>query len=193
MSPELRIVVLMLHLIAMMFMAAPLYALIAVNERARFTVPPGYNTDRYMENLIKFQPVRCYTYLAVILVTGIMLIWSRGWAWADWALIIKIVVFVALATLLSYVHFGIQPNVERIINKYKAGEEVAAGDKPELVRWRSRRKRLAATCLFLILSSVVMGVRVTMGYAPWLVVVFLVAAAIFAWRAYKTPMRMGWV
>ncbi|MBI2957855.1 MAG: hypothetical protein HYY32_03340, partial [Chloroflexi bacterium] len=73
------------------------------------------------------------------------------------------------------------------------GEEVAAADKPELVRWRSRRKRLAATCLFLILSSLVMGVRVSMVYAPWLVVVFLVAAAVFAWRAYRTPVRMGWL
>ncbi len=193
MSPELRIIVLILHLIAMMFMAAPLYALIAVNERARFTVPPGYNTDRYLENLIKFQPIRCYAYLAVILVTGIILVWGRGWVWADWALITKLVFFAVLATLLSYVHFGIQPNVERVINKYKAGEEVSAEDKPELVRWRSRRKRLAATCLFLVLGSLVMGVRVTMGYAPWLAVVFLVAAAIFAWRAYKTPVRMGWV
>lgn len=174
-------------------MAAPLYALIAVNERARFNVPPGYDTDRYLENLIKHQPMRCYAYLAVILVTGIFLVWSRGWAWADWALIIKLLVFAALATLLSYVHFGIQPNVESIINKYKAGEEVSADDRPVLVKWRSRRKRLAAICLFLVLSSLIMGVRVTMNYAPWLVVVFLVAAAFFCWRAYKNPVRMGWI
>ncbi|MBI4304576.1 MAG: hypothetical protein HY665_09615 [Chloroflexi bacterium] len=193
MSPELKIVVLILHLIAMMFMAAPLYALIAVNERARFAVPPGYNTDRYLENLIKFQPVRCYAYLGVILVTGIILVWSRGWAWADWALITKLGVFAVLTTLLTIVHYGIQPNIEHIVNKYKAGQDISADDKPVLVRWRVRRKRLGAVCLFLVLSSLVMGVRVTMGYAPWLVAVFIVAAAIFAWRAFKTPVRLGWI
>ncbi len=35
MPTEARIVVLLLHLVAMLFMAAPLYALISVNERAR--------------------------------------------------------------------------------------------------------------------------------------------------------------
>ncbi len=60
MPTELRAAMMLLHLIATLFMAAPLYALISVNERARFTVPPNYNTDRYLENLIKRQPIRCY-------------------------------------------------------------------------------------------------------------------------------------
>ncbi len=84
-SPEVYIVVLLLHMIAMLFMAAPLYALLAVGERGRFTIPPNYNTDRYLENILKSQPVRCYAYLAVIAVTGFLLIWVRGWVWADWA------------------------------------------------------------------------------------------------------------
>src|SRR3972149_5302976 len=110
MSPEGHVVVLMLHLVAMLFMAAPLYALLAVGERGRFTVPPNYNTDRYLENILKSQPVPCYAYLAVILVTGILLTWARGWIWTDWALITKLVAFALLTGLLSYVHFGIQPH-----------------------------------------------------------------------------------
>ena len=39
MSPEIRAVILLLHLLSMLFMAAPLYMLIIVNERARFNVP----------------------------------------------------------------------------------------------------------------------------------------------------------
>ncbi len=35
MSMEVYVVVLLFHLLAMLFMAAPLYALITVNERAR--------------------------------------------------------------------------------------------------------------------------------------------------------------
>jgi len=193
MSPEIRVVVLLLHLVAMLFMAAPLYALITVNERARFAVPPNYNTDRYLENVIKSQPIRCYAYLAVILVTGILLTWARGWIWTDWALIAKLVAATAIGFLLSYVHFSIQPHIERILDKLKPGEEVPAEDRPTLLTWRSRRKRLAGICLFLVLTALIMGVRVTWGYAPWLAAVFMVAAALFSWRVYRTPIRLGWV
>ncbi len=192
MPTEARVVVLLLHLIAMLFMAAPLYMLIIVNERARFAVPPRYNTDRYMENIIKRQPIRCYAYMAVILVTGILLTWARGWIWTDWALIAKLVTFAILAGLLSYVHFNIQPRIESILAGCKPGEEVSAKDKPILLAWRTRRKRLAATCLFLVLTALIMGVRVTWGFAPWLVVVFLVIAALYAWRAYRRPVTWGW-
>lgn len=192
MSLEVRIIVLILHLVAMLFMAAPLYMLIIVNERGRFAVPPGYNTDRYMENIIKRQPIRCYAYMAVILITGILLTWAKGWIWTDWALITKLVVFALLLGLLSYVHFGIQPRIEKVLAGCKPGEEVAASERPTLVAWRRRRKRLAATCLFLVLTALIMGVRVTWGYAPWLVAVFMVAAALFAWRAYRKPVEFGW-
>ncbi len=192
MPTEVRVVVLLFHLIAMLFMAAPLYALITVNERARFAVPPNYNTDRYLENVIKRQPIRCYTYLAVILVTGILLTWARGWIWTDWALIAKLVAFTALTWLLSYVHFNIQPHIERIMDKLKPGEEVPAEQRPTLLRWRSRRKRLAGICLFLVLTALIMGVRVTWGYAPWLAAVFMIAAALFSWRVYRNPVRFGW-
>jgi hypothetical protein len=190
---EAYIVVLLFHLLAMLFMAAPLYALITVNERARFAVPPNYNTDRYLENVIKSQPIRCYAFLAMISVTGFLLIWHGGWDWGDWALIIKLVAAAAIGFLLSYVHFNIQPHVERILDKLKPGEEVSAEDRTTLTTWRSRRKRLAGVCLFLVLTGVIMGVRVTWGYAPWLAAVFMVAAALFAWRVYRTPIRFGWI
>ncbi len=192
MSLELYIVVLLFHLVATLFMAAPLYALLAVGERGRFTVPPNYNTDRYLENILKSQPIRCYAYLAVILVTGILLTWSKGWIWTDPALIAKLVAFTALTWLLSYVHFVIQPHIETILTGWKPGEEVPADKKPIFLAWRGRRKRLAAICLFLVLTSLIMGLMVTWGYAPWLAAVFVVAAALFAWRVYRTPVRLGW-
>ena len=126
MSPEIRVVVLLFHLLAMLFMAAPLYALLAVNERGRFTIPPNYNTDRYLENILKNQPIRCYAYLAVILVIGILLTWYKGWIWTDWALIAKLVAFTTLVSLLSYVHFTIQPHIESILKGWNPSEEIPA-------------------------------------------------------------------
>ncbi len=193
MSPEVQSVVLLLHLVAMLFMAAPLYALLAVGERGRFTVPPNYNTDRYLENILKSQPLRCYAYLAVILVTGVLLTWYKGWVWTDWALIAKLVAFTALVWLLSYVHFVIQPHIETILTGWKPGEEVPAEKKSTFLTWRGRRKRLAGICLFLVLTALIMGVRVTFSYMPWYIVVaFLVAAVLFAWRVYRNPVRFGW-
>ncbi len=192
MSPEIRIVVLLLHLVAMLFMAAPLYALLAVNERGRFKIPPNYNTDRFLENILKNQPIRCYAYLAVILITGVLLTWSRGWIWTDWALIVKLVAFALLTGLLSYVHFTIQPHIERILAGWKPGEEIPPEKKSTFLAWRGRRKRLAGICLFLVLTGLIMGLRVTWGYAPWLAAVFMVAAALFAWRVYRNPVRFGW-
>ena len=193
MSPEARSVVLLFHLVAMLFMAAPLYMLIMVNERARFAVPPGYNTDRYLENIIKRQPIRCYAYLVVILVTGILLLWARDWTWTDWALIAKLVAFAILVGTLSYVHFNIQPRIERVLEGCNPGEEVAVEKRPTLIAWRSRRKRLSAVCLFLVLTALIMGARLTWGYAPWLVALFMVVAALFAWRVYRRPVSLGWI
>ena len=192
MPTEVRAAMMLLHLIATLFMAAPLYALISVNERARFTVPPNYNTDRFLENMIKHQPIRCYAYLAALFITGILLTWARGWIWLDWALIAKLVSATTMGFLLSYVHFNIQPHIEAVLDKLKPGEEVSAEDRATLMFWRSRRKRLAGICLFLVLTALIMGVRVTWGYAPWLVAVFMVGAALFAWRVYRTPVRLGW-
>jgi len=192
MPVEVRTVMMFLHLVSMLFMAAPLYALISANERSRFTVPPNYNTDRYLENLLKHQPIRCFAYLAAIVGTGIVLTWARGWIWTDWALIAKLVASTGIGFLLTYVHNGIQPNIETILDKLKPGEEVPAEDRATLMFWRNRRKRLAAVCLFLVLTALIMGLRVTWGYAPWLVAVFMVAAVLFAWRVYRTPIRFGW-
>ncbi len=192
MSTQVQIVVLLLHLVAMLFMAAPLYALLSVGERGRFTVPPNYNTDRYLENMLKSQPLRCYVHLAVVLVTGVLLTWYKGWMWTDPELIVKLVAFIALVSLLSYVHFTIQPHIESILTGWKPGEEVPAEKKSDFLAGRGRRKRLAGICLFLVLTSLIMGVRITWVYAPWLAAVFVVLAALFAWRVYRTPVRLGW-
>lgn len=193
MSPLIQSLVLLLHLVAMLFMAAPLYALIAVNERAGMAVPPNYNTDRFLENMIKGQPIRCYAFLTVIIITGLLLTWYNGWIWTNGALIAKLVVTATILSLLSYGHFGIQPNIERILDKINPGEEVSSDDRPTLVKWRMRRKRLAGFCLFLVLTGLIMGVRASFSYtAWWLVVILMAAAALFAWRVYRNPVRLGW-
>ncbi len=42
-----------LHVIGFVFMSVPLFNLIVVNERALLGSSFNYNTDRYMENIIR--------------------------------------------------------------------------------------------------------------------------------------------
>ena len=191
-----RSILLAIHLVAMLFMAAPLYMLIIVNERARFGLPPGYNTDRYMENIIKKQPIRCYAYLGVILVTGLLLVWITGLGWGslilDWTLAIKILTFILLSSFLSYIHFGVQPKIESILSTVKPDGLLPDETKPKLLSLRTRRKRFSGLCLFLVLTSLLAGTRLTLGLSPLIFFVFVVLSALFAYRAYKVPLPKGW-
>lgn len=191
-----RSVILVIHLIATLFMAAPLYMLIIVNERARFGLPPGYNTDRYMENIIKKQPIRCYAYLAVILATGLLLIWITGLGWSslflDWTLAIKVVTFILLASFLSYIHFSVQPKIETILSTIKPDGLLPDESKPKLLALRMRRKKFSGVCLFLVLTSLLAGTRLTLGLSPLIFFVFAILSALFAYRAYKVPIPRGW-
>ena len=193
---EWKSIMLAIHLIATVFMAAPLYMLIIVNERARFSLPLGYNTDRYMENIIKRQPVRCYAYLAVILITGFILTWITGRGWAslflDWTLGIKAGTFILLTSFLSYIHFGLQPKIETILSTAKPDTILPEEIRPKLIALRMRRKKFSGVCLFLVLASLLAGTRLTLGLTPVIFSLLLILSALFAWRAYKVPIPRGW-
>jgi len=193
---EWRSIILVIHLVSTLFMAAPLYMLIIVNERAKFGLPPGYNTDRYMENIIKRQPVRCYAYLVVILITGLLLIWITGLGWislfSDWTLAIKVGAFILLTSFLSYIHFGLQPKIETILSALKPDGLLPEEVKPKLVVLRMRRKKFSGVCLFLVLTSLLAGARLTLGLSTLVFFIFIIFSALFAWRAYKVPLPRGW-
>ncbi len=193
---EWKSIILAIHLIATVFMAAPLYMLIIVNERASFGLPLGYNTDRYMENIIKRQPIRCYAYLAAILLTGFLLIWITGRGWAslllDWTLGMKAGTFILLTSFLSYIHFGLQPKIETILSTVKPDSLLPEEVRPRLTALRKRRKKFSGFCLFLVLASLLAGARLTLGLASVVFSLLLILSALFAWRAYKVPIPRGW-
>jgi len=57
-----------LHVVGFLFMSAPLFSLIVVNERARLGGGMIYQVDRYMENIIKGQAKRCYVFQTTVLL-----------------------------------------------------------------------------------------------------------------------------
>ncbi len=183
-----------LHIITVVFMAAPLYNLIVVNERLRFGKAP-FAVDRYFENLIKTNALRCFGFQATALVTGFLLIPLAGqpWSWlfTNRILLAKFILLLIISALLSYVHFGIQPRIEGLLAQVD-GHEIPPAIAQELVPWRSRRKKLAGVCLFFVITLVMLGLQVYASFDLRLTALLVGLTALFTWRVYKTNIPYGW-
>ncbi len=183
-----------LHIITVVFMAAPLYNLIVVNERLRFGKAP-YPVDRYFENLIRTNAIRCFVFQATALVTGILLIPLSGQPldtlFTNRVLLAKFLLLIVLSILLSYVHFSVQPRIEAQLNQVQ-GAEIPGEVLQKVGPLRLRRKRLAGFCLFFVITLVLLGLQVFAPFSPLLTGVLLLIAALFSWHVYKTPIPYGW-
>ena len=184
-----------LHILNVVFMAAPLYNLIAVNERLRFGKAP-YAVDRYFENLIKTNAVRCFVFQATAFATGILLIPLSGQPlralFTNPVLLAKFLLLVVLTVLLSYVHLGVQPRIEALLAQVE-GNEIPPAILGQIVPWRARRKKLAGFCLFFVITLVLLGLQVFARFHPLVNGLLILAGALFSWRVYKTPIPYGWI
>jgi hypothetical protein len=183
-----------LHILTVVFMAAPLYNLIVVNERLRFGKAP-YAVDRYFENLIKSNALRCFVFQVTVFVTGILLIPLAGQPlsllFTNVVLLAKLILLLILTVLLSYVHFGVQPRIEALLAQVQ-GEEISSTIAGQLLPWRARRKKLAGFCLFFVITLVLLGLQVYMRFSLPLTGLLILLAAAFSWRVYKTNIPYGW-
>ncbi len=186
----------LLHIVSFVFMAIPLFNLIVVNERAAMGGGFVYASDRYMENIIRRGAARCYVFQSSVLITGILLLvlgpLGIAGLWLNWVILVKTVLLLVLMGLLSYVHFGLQPAIERQIAGINPGappENFSAQLKP----FRARRKQLATVCLFIVLTIIILGMQVYDAFSPLLNIVLIALAALFSWRANKSLVRFGWV
>src|SRR3990170_3722434 len=177
------------HIITVVFMSAPLYNLIVVNERLRFGKAP-YAVDRYFENLIKTNAIRCFVFQITAFVTGILLIVLAGQPlstlFTNGVLLAKFLLLVILSVLLSYVHLGIQPRIEALLGQVQ-GSEIPGEILQQIVPWRVRRKKLAGFCLFFVITLVLLGLQVFSRFDPLMTGVLLLLAALFSWHVDKTP------
>jgi len=183
-----------LHILTVVFMAAPLYNLIVVNERLRFGKAP-FAVDRYFENLIKTNALRCFVFQATAFATGILLLPLSGQPlnalFLNQVLLAKFVLLLVLSVLLSYVHFGIQPHIERLLAQVE-GTEIPPSVAEQLLPWRSRRKKLAGFCLFFVITLVLLGIQVFARFDRALNSLLMLFAALFSWRVYKSNIPYGW-
>lgn len=182
------------HVIAVVFMAAPLYNLIVVNERVRFG-KAHLDVDRYFENLIRGNAIRCYVFQVTALVTGVLLaVLGHSFAvlYTNGVLVAKLVLLLTLMVLLSVVHFSIQPRIDGLLAE-ATGDALAPALAARIGPLRVLRKRLAAICLFLVITTVILGLQVFARFTPPTTIVLVAVAAMFAWRVYRSRVAYGWM
>jgi hypothetical protein len=94
--------------------------------------------------------------------------------------------------LLSYVHFQLQPRIESVFAELKPDAQVPEKLAGRLKFYRVRRKWMATLCLFLVITSIILGLQVFGSFKPVINIILVAAAALFALKANKTLLRFGW-
>jgi len=186
-----------LHILSFVFMSIPLFNLVIVAERGKMGAGFIYPVDRFVENIIAGGALRCFVFQSTVGITGILLLVYGPLGiealWTKWIIAAKTLLLFVLIALLSNVHFGIQPKIESIISGADPDKPLPEESASMLKPLRSRRKKLASICLFLVLTIIILG---TQGYATYSYMFFailIVAAALFSLRAYKSGNPLGWI
>ena len=186
-----------LHILSFVFMSIPLFNLIVVNERAAMGGGFVYATDRYMENIIRRGATRCFIFQASVLVTGVLLLLvgplGLGALGQSWVVLTKTLLLLLLMGLLSYVHLGLQPKIEAHMAGVDPDGPAPANLAATLKPYRVRRKRLATFCLFIVITTIILGLQVYGTFSSPLNLMLIALAAVFSWRANTTLVRFGWM
>ena len=185
-----------LHVLSFVFMTVPLFNLIVVNERALLGVSFNYYADRYMENIIKHGAYRCFVFQSTVLITGILLlVFGVGIEvlWQNWIVLVKTVLLFTLMGLLSYVHLNLQPRIESFLSDVSPDSGVPDDLVRQLKPYRVRRKWLATLCLFLVITSIILGLQVYDRYNLLLTIILIALAGIFSLKVNRTLIRFGWI
>lgn len=186
-----------LHVMSFVFMSVPLFNLIVVNERALLDIPFNYYADRYMENIIKHGAYRCYIFQSTVLITGLLLLvlgpLEFEALWMNWRILIKTILLFILMGMLSYVHFKLQPKIESFLSDLNADSKIPDNLVSQLKPYRVRRKWMATFCLFLVITSIILGLQVYGSFSPLLNVILIGLAGLFALKVNKSLIRFGWI
>ncbi|MDP2913694.1 MAG: hypothetical protein Q8N91_06810 [Candidatus Omnitrophota bacterium] len=185
------------HVMSFVFMSVPLFNLIVVNERALLGSSFNYHADRYMENIITHGAYRCFVFQSAAFITGVLLLvfgpLGLEALWTNWVILVKTILLFSLMGLLSYVHFFVQPKIESIMAGLRPDSPTPEALMNEIKPYRAKRKKLATFCLFLVVTTIILGLQVYGTFHPILNIALIALAGLFALRANKTLVRFGWL
>ncbi len=185
------------HIISFVFMSIPLFNLIVVNERTLMGTKYNFGTDSFMENIIRHGAVRCYVFQLSVFISGILLLVFGQMGiqaiWTNYILLAKTVLLFTLMGLLSYVHLSLQPKIDSFFKNITAETNVPDNFLASVKPFRVFRKRLATVCLFLVLTTIILGMQVYAPFSLTLNIILIGLAGLFAWRVNKTLILFGWL
>jgi len=196
MADTVESIVLLLHIITAVFMAWPLYALITVNERPKVNAPVGDKLDDFMEGIIKKNARRCYIFQITALATGLYLVWAHAGTLtpviSNFRLLGKTVGLFVLMGLLSYVVFYLQPRIDGLFGQLKK-TKLKENISQKIIALRLQRKMLAATCLFVVLTVILLAIQIRQPLALTVNVAIIILIALFVRRVFKANIPYGWI
>jgi hypothetical protein len=177
-------------------MAWPYYALVVVNNRIKLGPPLGDRADIFMENVIKNRTIPCMVFQATALVSGLLLVLLSNRPLdnilVDLSLILKIILLVLIAILISYVYFNLQPKIDTFFDELSNSSD--SGElSTQIGSLRLLRKRLASICMFGVLTSAMLGVQVWQQFDYVVTAILVLLIAIFTFRTYRSITPYGWV
>jgi hypothetical protein len=192
---ELFFILKIIHILNAILMAWPFYALVIVNQRARLGPPLGDRVDVYMETIIRNRAIPCFVFQVTALFSGLAMVFLSGQGLEALAIFpalgVKFGLLLLISSILSYVHFRLQPQIDALFGQ--AGVPVSPEAAKRIGWLRLQRKRLASVCLFFVLTISMFGVQAWRPFPWWLTMLLLVLIAAFTWRAYKQGPSFGWV
>lgn len=184
-----------LHILPVIFMSAPLYNLIVVSERVRFG-KASVQVDRYLENVLRSNSIRCYIYQLTALFTGVFLVVLHedplSSIFTNQVILLKWILLGGIMSMLSVVHFNIQPRIDDLFSQVH-GDSIPEDIAAKLLPLRTLRKKMAAVCLFLVILIVILAVQVYTPVDMYLSLLLIVLTVLFSWRVYKKGAPRGWV
>jgi hypothetical protein len=155
----------------------------------------NYETDRYFENIIKRGAIRCFVFQWTVFISGVIILTlgpGLTAIWTNWVLTVKTLILLLLMSLLSYVHFSVQPKIEKLLVSLSPGQPAPEDLSVKLVPFRVQRKKLATICLFLVITAIIFGVQTYNRFHPFVSIALIFLAAGFSHRANKSLIRFGW-
>jgi len=184
------------HVVSFVFMSIPLFNLIVVNERALLGTAFDYGADRFLENIIRHGATRCYVFQTSVFLSGVLLLTQSPMGieslWMNPILLAKFIILLALMSLLSYVHFSLQPKIESHFASLRPEGPVPENFSATIKPYRIMRKKLATVCLFLVLTAIILGMQVFAPFSVLLNIILIGLAGVFALRVNKTLILFGW-
>ncbi|MHA2105836.1 MAG: hypothetical protein ACW981_20605 [Candidatus Hodarchaeales archaeon] len=189
-------ILVVVHVLNAILMAWPYYALVTVNNRVKLGPPLGDRADVYMENIIKNRTIPCMIFQATALITGLLLILLSNRPLdviiTDISLMLKILLLLLIAILISYVSFNLQPKIDSLFIELSNSPNSSKISK-EIGSLRLLRKRLASICMFSVLTTAMLGVQVWQQFDYVVSAVLIILIALFTFRSYKSLVPYGWV